>query len=654
MISLPRNVLYYGREKDLPEETCLQAGRLNATLVEGGLLSIFWDDYEILRRIYFATRDRNWGTVSAVIENLSIETNAEQFQVTYQARHSQGEIDVAWDVSITGTAAGALTFLIAGEARSTFLRNRIGFCLLHPAQQYAGRAFTVRQEDGSMAQGAFPEAIALEQPLHGTERMQGISFDPAPGLTAEIEFTGDVFQMEDQRNWTDASFKTFCTPLFLPYPVEVKKGTRISQRIQLQISDIRNVPHVRVGNPGTVLAITPHVVGKLPQLGIGMASHGQPLTQQEISRLKMLQLSHLRVDLQLNEANFADVLEQACSQAEQWTLPLEATLFLSNNGAGELQELRQHLHRLHPNVARFLVFHMEEKTTSSKWVDLARETLSGLYPATEWVAGTNAYFYQLAQNASLPDNVDSICYSIHPQEHAFDHRSVMETLEMQGETVHNLRQRTGNRKIIISPVTLKPRFNPNATGAISPPNADELPAQVDVRQMSLFGAAWTVGSLKSLAEAGIESATYYETTGWRGVMETASGSPLPQEFRSMPGGVFPLFHVMADWGEWKTAEIFETESSVPLTVTGLALAQNGRKRMLVANLTPHSQAVTIKGLRGDLRAVSYDESSILHAITSPEVFRAEAGISISNREEKLQLNLSPYAILRIDEVNASD
>lgn len=30
------------------------------------------------------------------------------------------------------------------------------------------------------------------------------------------EFEGDVFEMEDQRNWTDASYKTYCTPWGCP------------------------------------------------------------------------------------------------------------------------------------------------------------------------------------------------------------------------------------------------------------------------------------------------------------------------------------------------------------------------------------------------------------------------------------------------------
>lgn len=47
--------------------------------------------------------------------------------------------------------------------------------------------------------------------------------------------------MEDQRNWTDASYKTFCTPLHLPYPVRVRKGVRIDQAVELGILSLRRL-----------------------------------------------------------------------------------------------------------------------------------------------------------------------------------------------------------------------------------------------------------------------------------------------------------------------------------------------------------------------------------------------------------------------------
>ena len=51
------------------------------------------------------------------------------------------------------------------------------------------------------------------------------------------------------------------------------------------------------------------------------------------------------------------------------------------------------------------------------------------------------------------------------------------------------------------------RHTPYASAAPPPVPAGELPPQVDVRQMSLFGAGWTLGSLKYLAESGVSSAT---------------------------------------------------------------------------------------------------------------------------------------------------
>jgi len=49
---------------------------------------------------------------------------------------------------------------------------------------------------------SFPRDVAPHQPIH---RHPAIAHEVAPGITAEVRFSGDVFEMEDQRNWTDAS-----------------------------------------------------------------------------------------------------------------------------------------------------------------------------------------------------------------------------------------------------------------------------------------------------------------------------------------------------------------------------------------------------------------------------------------------------------------
>ena len=41
---------------------------------------------------------------------------------------------------------------------------------------------------------------------------------------------GDTFEMEDQRNWTDASYKTYVRPLALPWPYTLAGGASSIRR----------------------------------------------------------------------------------------------------------------------------------------------------------------------------------------------------------------------------------------------------------------------------------------------------------------------------------------------------------------------------------------------------------------------------------------
>jgi hypothetical protein len=209
---------------------------------------------------------------------------------------------------------------------------------------------------------------------------------------------------------------------------------------------------------------------------------------------------------------------------------------------------------------------------------------------------------------------------------------------------------SGDLPLAVTPVTLKMRFNPNATGPEPTLQPGELPAAVDVRQMSLFGAGWTLGSLKYLAESQAASTTYYETTGWQGVMETENGSTGPDKFRSFPGSVFPLYHVLADVGEFAGGEIILSQSSDTLAVEGLALRQGERTRLILANLTDQPQQVTVHQLSEQVLVLHLNETNVELAMQSPEAFRAERGELRSTSAGMLELNLLPYALARIDSV----
>jgi hypothetical protein len=208
---------------------------------------------------------------------------------------------------------------------------------------------------------------------------------------------------------------------------------------------------------------------------------------------------------------------------------------------------------------------------------------------------------------------------------------------------------SGELPLAVSPITLKMRRRP-APGVAQ----GRLPAQVDVRQMSLFAAGWTVGSLKYLSESGVYSATYFETSGWCGVMETEAGSPLPDKFRSLPGAVFPVYHVLADVGEFAGGKIIPCRSSDTLKAEGLAVEKEGRRRILLANLGPEPLRIVVRNLGGRvvwLRRL--DETNVQAAMLAPETFRLQQGEALSTSTGTLELDLLPFAIARIDAVQSS-
>jgi hypothetical protein len=648
---LPRRVLYYGVDAPLPEQIPLRAGPLSLVFEAGDLRCIRLGGREILRRVYVAIRDRNWGTVPPRLSNLNKETGPDSFRISYDVENLEGDIDFFWKGTIVGTADGTITFSMDGEARSTFLKSRVGFCVLHPIRECAGQPCVVENSDGKREPATFPRYISPQQPFLD---LRAISHEVLSGVTAEVRFEGDVFETEDQRNWTDASYKTYCTPLRLPFPVELKAGTKVSQSITLNLKSAVPPPPAKADEKVITFSMRDAQPVALPRLGLGMATHAQALSLRAIERLRALHLAHFRVDLDLTQASFPAQLHRAKAVAGELGVPLEIAVFLSDAAESELQALRAILDPLKPEVAAWLIFHVAEESTSEKWVRLARQTLADFDPRAKMSAGTNAYFAQLNRGRPVAGAWNLVNYSVNPQVHAFDNASMVENLEGQASTVESARQFVGGAQIAVTPVTLRPRFNPDATGPQPAPAPGELPAQVDVRQMSLFGAAWTAGSIKCLAESGAYSATYYEITGWRGVMETESGSPNPAKFQSLPGAVFPLYHVLADVGEFAGGEVLPSTSDTPLTIDGLVLRKGSKVRTVLVNFTDQEQNVRViaANLGDSLVLKSLDETNVEVAMTSPESFRKEPGREVEITRQHVEIELRPFAIVRIDRARA--
>lgn len=646
---LSRNVIYFGKDKDLSEQIELFAGPLSLYYQDGDLRNICFNGKEIVRRIYGAIRDRNWGTIPNVITNECIHVNSDTFNISYDVSNRRGSIAFFWHANIEGTQQGQITFTFIGEAQDTFLTCRIGFCVLHPLDTCMGKVCTVERDSGEIIEGKFPYYIAPAE-IPPFLDMRGMYYEGLSGEKINLHFDGDLFEMEDQRNWTDASFKTFCTPLRLECPREIKKGTKIKQSVTVNVKLPLHEKIVKktVSTKEEVqISVGTLSLGKLPSIGLCTSSIGLPLTPKEIERLKLMHLGHLRLDLIPTRNGYVSKLFQAVQAANALNIPLEIALYL-NDAEKEIMELSGVLEKVPIKVSRWMVFQDGNVVTPPELVRLTRRYLGGYDSIAMIGGGSNADFYELNKGRPSFEGFDFVCYSINPQVHTFDNDTLIENLETQAMTVESARQFAEGRAIVVSPITLRQRFNPVADSFDEPTTLGELPPQVDNRQMSLLGAVWTAGSINRLIGSGVTSVTYFETTGWRGVMEIEKGSPYSEKILSIPGGVFPLFHVLADVGEFSGGELISTKTTDHKKVIGFSIIKNSFTRLIVANLTPYVQKVSIHGFSNISYLQKMDEMNAFEAMRDPENFRNQEKYFTHAKEKIYKFELLPYALLRLD------
>lgn len=625
----------------------------------GFLRRICLERREVLRGIYAAVRDENWRTIPLRLTEFKREVHPHHFRLEFRCEHQEGPVDFRWQGMVEGHPDGSLVYELDGQAHQTFRRNRIGFCVLHPIRECAGVRTRQVRTNGEVVEGRFPRLIEPQIFGHSPFReMRSLAHEVRPGLWARLNFEGDIFELEDQRNWTDASFKTYCTPLALPFPVEIQAGTRIRQKITLVLEGRRPAlsPRVFPASPRVVALSIPEAASAwhaLPALGLGLAQQGETLRQVAVDRLRQLPLQQVRVDLHLGNEDWRRRWQQALRQARRLGTAIELALHLPAKSQSLPTALAKVLGSPQIPLARVLALRAGEVATSAETLAVVRQCLGQNVHRVPVGAGTDAHFCELNREQALGHvpvpEADFLFWPVTPQVHAFDDDSLLETLEVQGDTVATAAAFAPGKPAVISPVTLRPRFNAVATSlqsVLRPPSV--LPENVDPRQSSLLAAGWTLGSLAALTMAGVSSVTYYETIGWRGIMEPPHSSPPAGGFYALPGSVFPIYFVLAALRGFPVATL--PGGFTPGKVTALALRnRQGKLRLLVANT--HSMPQTIRlnlpRFKGVVRVL--DEVNYLQYHLAPGAFFQNIDQELSRDCGGRPISLPPYALVVVDE-----
>lgn len=223
----------YGTDQPDVESIDASAGVFRFRVQGPQLRGVMLGDSEILRSIGLVIRDEFWGTHPLHQRACEAHTGDQDWRQVVEGyvAGKDGTPLLDWQVDMQVGPQG-VSVAARLHALQDFVTCRAGLMLLHPLKGVVNAPVTVTHSDMSVEHGTFPDLIAPSQPFFDIRRLV---HTPAPGLTLQWDFSGDVFEMEDQRNWCDASFKTYNRPLAWPCPYRLGKGENIEQRISLSL-----------------------------------------------------------------------------------------------------------------------------------------------------------------------------------------------------------------------------------------------------------------------------------------------------------------------------------------------------------------------------------------------------------------------------------
>ena len=575
----------------------LVAGPLTLEYSEGSLWNISNGSEEIIRRIYLVFQDINWTSRPFVIKDEIWEVSDRSFSAKIKAQGSHDAKDLSVELEITGSESGEITYRFSASTAVSFMRNRLGLCLLHPIAGLAGRECELTKADGAVEISRFPDAISPNQPFLN---LSGISHKLQSGQVVSVNFKGEIFESEDHRNWSDASYKTYCTPISLPFPAQVTPGETLSQKITISISGEHTTAISK--NESAVITVGAEEI-ELPEIGLGLSEDPAHLIASEYMGFEDLAIKHLRLSLN-GDSQIRSAVEKALSITKK--LKIDLDLAIAADNPQQLQAILEPIIEFKDQIRSFYIFSASDKTTPIGFIQVAEEPLGD---KSKIIGGTDLYFTELNRNQGSVDFVDQVNFSINPQVHSFDDRTLIQNTATQKVISTNAHRIAKGKKVSIGPITLRPRYNPNATQPSKDLSNTALPSSVDARQRTWFAEGWTAMSIRSIAESeSISTLTYFETLGWRGIRELSTGSEDALNFASKAGEEFPVWRLFKNLKGFTHAR--PTASSLPELVDCLIVTSSQKVKVILVNFSTIEQEVKFSGI--DLKPQTLTPESVTY------------------------------------------
>ncbi|MBK0332888.1 hypothetical protein I8D64_15910 [Brachybacterium sp. MASK1Z-5] len=538
-----------GAEQSLDNRTTHTLGPWSLRCGGDEVSEIAWNGTVLLESARPALRDRDWGTVAPeILEEEWSRSAGPSLTRTLRVRYT-GAGGGASALSELTMTPERLSLRFAVTVETSLTTNRVGLTAMLP-RAMAGDDAVVTTTRGDRRDFRFPRPIAPWQPLFD---IRGLDLEHA-GVRARLELLGDVFEMEDQRNWTDASFKIYSRPLAQPFPYEVSAGESITQEISLVPEPAAPPAHPSPSQAPAVPASAPTAATHpsppsaseptptaladllaaartrtLPHLGLGATTAAAGVQRGGPRSISAeAGFDHLMVEVS-ERFGAEQVLAAAADEAVATGLPADLRIIASETT--NVPALLDAADAAGLPVRRIgIVDETRHVTTTALWERL-RSACAGR--GAELVAGSRTHFTELNREIHAVPAAELLSFPSTPQMHMRESWHVAESVAALGDVLASARMLRPTARLHLGPLTLRPRVNAVATQAELVDRADAsgwgahlVPGSTDPRGRTSWAAAWTAAALAEAAHGGVESVTLGELAGPRGVLTGEAGAQL--------------------------------------------------------------------------------------------------------------------------------
>ena len=320
-----------------PDTTRVTHGGFTLDLAREAIRNIRYEGVQLVDLLYTAIRPLDWSTLKADEYSADVQIIGSDCVITITELFA-GALAAQAKITLSKQNTFSVDYELKGLAEYQVSRWGVCFCL--NTADWMGSSVVSSGNTYSLAQDISPQRVVdgvIQGLFPASDEMHFLAPDKR---SLKVVSTGKVMEAEDQRNWTDNTYKIYSGSLSEPFPFLTSAGSIWKQSVNFE-----------VGVPESVTTDATKILVKeieaLPSIGLQF-NHDSLLTPDDLEKaFILLEIDHLRI-------NEETLTSQKIATTAASGLILEAALLSSSKGDDLKEEVLRLSERV-PAGSRLLV-----------------------------------------------------------------------------------------------------------------------------------------------------------------------------------------------------------------------------------------------------------------------------------------------------------